>query len=94
MPLLVESAIRARAQRKVGLYKSATVLLTERVQEQAGVAQHDIFLSHAFDDKELVLGVALTIEDMGHTVYLDWRDDPTLDRSHVTAQTAEKLRAR
>jgi len=31
------------------------------------------------DDKELVLGVCLTLEDLGYSVYLDWRDDPTLD---------------
>jgi hypothetical protein len=76
------------------LYKSATLLLSEHVKEQAGLAQYDIFLSHAYDDKDLVLGVALTIEDLGYTVYIDWREDPSLDRSNVTPQTAEKLRAR
>jgi hypothetical protein len=69
-------------------------LLEEHMKKQASVAQHDIFLSHAFDDKELILGVALTLEDLGYTVYLDWRDDPTLDRKNVTAATADKLRTR
>ena len=73
---------------------SAASLLTEQMKKQASVSQHDIFLSHAFDDKELILGVALTLEDLGYSVYLDWRDDPSLDRKNVTAATAEKLRAR
>lgn len=73
---------------------SAASLLSEQMKKQASVAQHDIFLSHAFDDKELILGVALTLEDLGYTVYLDWRDDPSLDRKNVTAATAEKLRTR
>jgi len=42
----------------------------------------------------MVLGVALTIEDLGYSVYLDWRDDPSLDRKNVTPATAEKLRER
>lgn len=73
---------------------SAASLLTEQMKKQASVAQHDIFLSHAFDDRELILGVALTLEDLGYTVYLDWRDDPSLDRKNVTSTTAEKLRTR
>ena len=35
---------------------SAASLLTEQMKKQASVAQHDIFLSHAFDDKELPTG--------------------------------------
>ena len=92
MSLLTESNVRARAQRVTKLYNAASVL-TERVRKQTGLAQYDIFLSHAYDDKELVLGVALTIEDLGYSVYLDWRDDPALDRNNITTQTAEKLRA-
>ena len=54
----------------------------------------DIFISHAFDDKEIILGATKLIEDMGFTVYLDWRDDPLLDRKNVTAKTAAVLRER
>ena len=94
MALLTESKIRARARRSVGLYESADTVLGGVMKKQASVTGHDIFLSHAYDDKELVLGVALTIEDLGYTVYLDWRDDPTLDRKNVTPLTADKLRSR
>jgi len=94
MPLFQESEVRARAKRGTGLHKSTASVLSEHVLAQLKVAQHDIFLSHAYEDKELVLGVALMIEDLGYTVFLDWRDDPTLDRKKVTKGTAEKLRAR
>jgi hypothetical protein len=94
MSLFLESEVRARAQKGVGLYKSAGTVLNEQMQRQAAVAQHDIFLSHAYDDRELVLGVVLMIEDLGYSVYVDWRDDHSLDRKNVTKQTAEKIRAR
>lgn len=94
MSLLTESTVRARAQRAAGVYRNFANVLTEHMQKQAVVAQHDIFLSHSFDDRELVLGVALTIEDFGYSVYLDWRDDPSLDRKNITEKTAEKLRVR
>ncbi len=94
MSLLTTSATRARAQRGVPTNFSAASVLTERMQKQASSTRHDIFLSHAFDDKELILGVALTLEDLGYTVYLDWRDDPSLDRKNVNQTTALKLRER
>ncbi|KAF0192311.1 MAG: hypothetical protein FD165_936 [Gammaproteobacteria bacterium] len=94
MSLLTESIVRARAQRAAGVHRNLSTVLTERIQKQAAAARHDIFLSHSFDDRELVLGVALTIEDLGYSVYLDWRDDPSLDRKNITEQTAGKLRAR
>lgn len=94
MSLLTTSAVRARAQKTVRSNLSTASILTERMQKQASAVGHDIFLSHAFDDKELILGVALTLEDLGYTVYLDWRDDPSLDRKNVSHTTAHKLRER
>jgi hypothetical protein len=94
MSLLITSAVRARAQKATGYSATASMRLNERMEKQASEAQHDIFLSHAFDDKELILGVALTLEDLGYKVYLDWRDDPKLDRTNVTSTTAAKLRER
>ena len=94
MSLLIESQLRARAKRATPAHKSVASVLLEHMQKQAGATQHDVFLSHAYDDKELILGVALSIEDLGFSVYLDWRDDPSLDRKNVTPQTAATLRAR
>jgi hypothetical protein len=33
-------------------------------------------------------------EDLGYSVYVDWIEDPQLDRTKVTSATAEKLRQR
>ena len=91
MSLLTTSAVRARALQEDRGFHITAGLLEERMKKQASFVQHDIFLSHAFDDKELVLGVCLTLEDLGYSVYLDWRDDPTLDRKRVSPTTAAKL---
>lgn len=94
MALFKPSDARARARRATTLYKAVDAILLEHVRDQASVAVHDIFMSHAFDDRELILGTVLLIEDMNYKVYLDWRDDPTLDRKSISAATAAVLRQR
>lgn len=54
----------------------------------------DIFLSHSFNDQKLILGIWLTLEDMGYKVYVDWIHDRTLSRDQVTSKTALVLRER
>lgn len=94
MPLITEAQARLRARNATTLRKSASTVLAERVDQQDSSRQHDVFLSHAFADNELILGVALTVESCGYSVYLDWRDDPQLSREAVNASTAEALRQR
>ena len=55
---------------------------------------YGIFLSHSYDDGETILGVKRLIEALGLTVYVDWIEDPNLDRGYVTSKTAAVLRAR
>jgi hypothetical protein len=78
----------------VPLQKSAGQLLTEDARRFSSEKQYDIFLSHSYDDGELILGVKKLIEALGLTVYVDWIDDAKLDRSRVTVKTAALLRAR
>src|SRR5580692_2545223 len=94
MALIAESDLRTRARRAPDVMVRADSVLTERVRKQEQVETYDIFLSHAYEDKELILGVVLTIEDLGFRVYVDWRDDSQLDRARVTHETAAKLRKR
>lgn len=56
--------------------------------------RHDVFLSHSLRDAELVLGVKRILEKAGKSVYVDWIEDPALDRSSVSAATAQTLRER
>lgn len=94
MALLNEAKLRARAKQSAGINKTAAMVLMESFSKQEKATRFDIFLSHAFDDKELLAGALLTVEDLGYSVYLDWRDDPNLDRKQVTSKTASVLRER
>lgn len=55
---------------------------------------YDIFLSHSTKDKELVVGTKLILEDLGYSVYVDWIEDPQMNRGTVTKETAEALQKR
>ncbi len=96
MSLFVESTVKARgravAQR--GLTKVAAAVLTESMETFSPAKQYDVFLSHSVRDADLVLGIKSLLEDSGNSVYVDWIEDKKLDRSKVTAATAETLRIR
>lgn len=86
---------RAAGQRARGYFqKSATQILGEESRRFTSTSQYDVFLSHSYDDAEVILGVKSIIEELGLTVYVDWIDDAGLDRSRVTVKTAEILRVR
>lgn len=94
MGLLRESDLRARADRGIPLQKSASTVLTEKVQASAQVTQFDIFLSYSLSDQKLILGIWLSLEDMGYKVYVDWIHDRHLSRDSLTKETARVLRQR
>ena len=66
----------------------------ETIKQQNQKNTFDIFLSHSSKDKILILGIKKFIEDSGYSVYIDWVDDPELDRTNVNKHTAEQLRKR
>ncbi|TDW70589.1 hypothetical protein EV653_4642 [Kribbella pratensis] len=66
----------------------------EALRKSAKLDSYDIFLSHSFRDAEIILGVKKILERSGRTVYVDWIEDAQLDRSSVTAETADLLRRR
>jgi len=55
---------------------------------------HDIFLSHAFLDADIVSGVFESLEGLGYKVYIDWKGDPQLNRENVDKSTAMQLKYR
>lgn len=82
-----------------GNYEQRAIqFLKESKQEQrtfsATTRTYDIFLSHSSNDAREVGGMKLELEDMGYSVYVDWIEDPQLDRSNVTKKNAETLRKR
>lgn len=94
MATFTEGRIRQRAQQKTGTLGKATTVLKEEVAAAKAKTSFDIFLSHATSDAEIILGVKGVLEDHGRTVYVDWLEDPQLDRRNVTAASAEVIRAR
>ncbi len=74
--------------------KMASVVLKESASAFKATDSYDIFLSHCLKDAEKVLGVKAIFEEHGHSVYVDWIEDPQLDRKNVTPATADRLRTR
>lgn len=94
MGLYTEDYLRQRAQR----FKYDLNETTERALKELSKfdysKQYDIFLSHSIKDKEVILGLAQELKELGFTVYVDWVNDPQLDRSNVNKFTAELLQLR
>ena len=56
--------------------------------------EYDLFISHSYLDKQLVLTLVELFNQANYSVYVDWIEDGDLDRSAVTARTAEVIRNR
>lgn len=94
MALLTEAYIRQSALKvETSIRKSATTILRESAVAPLA-SEYDIFLSHSVHDAEIVLGVRGLMEELGYSVYVDWLDDPQLDRATVRSSTASLLRLR
>jgi TIR domain len=95
MPLFNERNLRELAQEESRLVrKSVDTLLTENFKSFGVEKTYDIFLSHSYQDKELIYGLKLQLGKLGFSVYIDWDDDAQLDRTHVTPATASMLKER
>lgn len=94
MGLFRDSELRARADRGISIQRSVGTILNEKVQATTRLDQFDIFLSHSLNDQKLILGIWLSLEDMGYKVYVDWIHDRHLSRDSVTKETAQVLRQR
>ncbi len=94
MAFLRVSEARAAAGTRAYNLRAAEQVLTEQARAFSASKRYDVFLSHSYQDADVILGVKAIIESLGLTVYVDWVDDGGLDRSKVTAKTAEILRTR
>lgn len=93
MSFFTQDEARAAAKRVKGS-RSTRAVITESLESYREAHEFDIFLSHSSSDAELVIGIKELLEQTGKRVYVDWVDDPELDRSHVTKETADRLRQR
>ncbi len=102
MALFIENEIRERARKAIAADKllnnayaarSARSIL-HSTNEFLDSRNYDIFLSHSIRDCDLILGMREILVDLGYSVYVDWFEDPTLDKPKVSAETANLLRKR
>jgi hypothetical protein len=94
MALLTRQALRDRASRQT-FAKSATSLLAESVRNAAKAQKaFDVFLSHSYADAAAILGLKITLEGHGMSVYVDWVEDTQFERTKVDQATATQLRNR
>jgi hypothetical protein len=93
MAYLTRSQAVAAARQSAGTVRLAESELRQSATSSS-VAVYDIFLSHSIADAEVVFGIKTLLESDGVSVYVDWVDDPQLDRRAVTPTTAARLRAR
>ncbi|MHB1115165.1 toll/interleukin-1 receptor domain-containing protein [Sideroxydans sp.] len=98
MSFYTKSEARAAATSAMTLQKSAGMTYSRILNEEKAAAKNtdtfDIFLSHSIRDAEIIAGVKRLLEKQGFKVYVDWVDDPQLDRSAVSKETAMVLRRR
>ena len=94
MALFTESELLStRKSYRDFMQKSAsTIILEERKIPMT--QSFDVFLSHSYLDKELIIGLKGELEKLNYSVYVDWISDEELDRRKVSKETADIIRKR
>ena len=69
-------------------------ILNENNQLYSKSNKYDLFISHSYLDKKLILNLVELFNSAGFSVYVDWINDTNLYRSKVNRETAELLRSR
>lgn len=90
MPFITLAQARAAS-------RSSGNVAESQLRKSAAVSMNtffDIFMSHSYEDAEVIAGVKNLIEREGLSVYVDWIHDTQADRSKVTTSTAAMLRER
>ena len=64
------------------------------IKTASSSATFDIFLSHSYKNKDLALEIKEKFRTYDFSVYIDWIEDPELDRKNVNKNTANRLRHR
>lgn len=97
MAYLTEARVRKAARDDIRVIQKSmdsSAALRESVLASSMSEEFDVFLCHSIRDAELVQGAKKILEEQNLSVYVDWIVDPKMDRSEVSAKTAETLRSR
>lgn len=93
MILTNEFLIRESIKRDIG-YESETRILNENHSIFSKKDSYDLFISHSFLDKKLILTLMDLFNIAGYSVYVDWINDKNLDRNNVSSRTANVIKNR
>ena len=69
-------------------------LLNESYRNFNETDRYDIFLSHSYLDKEIIIGIKTELENFGFSVYVDWIEDSHLNRRDVTPENVLLIKKR
>lgn len=101
MALLTKSSLFNKARETSGWVTEGNIrnfssesLASEKRAADKTARNYDIFLSHAFEDAIYIKAIRDFLAESGFSVYVDWIDDPQLDRGKVSKHTAAILRGR
>ena len=87
MPAITTSQVLRYATRDTAARAdSADRILKE--EALAKRASYDVFLSHSYDDRTIILGVKRFIEGKGYSVFVDWIEEPLLNCNKINKATA------
>ena len=75
-------------------YAESALMESVRLQKSTLMKTYDIFLSHSYLDSKQIYVIKKEIENMGFSVYVDWIEDPELNRTKVNKKTALLLKKR
>jgi hypothetical protein len=87
MPFITSSEVQPA-------FKTKTAALAESIQFSEYRSSFDVFLCHASEDAEVILGVMAILDVESATAYVYWIVDQQLDQTQVTPATAQMLRKR
>ncbi|BBZ49100.1 toll/interleukin-1 receptor domain-containing protein [Mycobacterium heidelbergense] len=81
-------------RRRAGSLTASAAASQLRTASKSATGSFDVFLSHSIRDARVILGVRDWLVAQNLRVYVDWIDDPELDRNAVSEATADRLRKR
>lgn len=93
MPILSKAYLKRQGSVAYKSLDDAERLLKRASANFGTKDRYDVFLSHRKLDAREVLALKELIESQGFSVYVDWVENPELDRTNVTPATAAHLRS-
>lgn len=92
--IITKKFLKNESQKRHITSFSQSSILDKNLVTKSTNQNYDIFISHSFLDKELVLTLVELFNESGYSVYVDWIEDTELDRTNVTKKTADLVRSR